>query len=321
MTEPLFLKPVFHEKIWGGRHLETDFGYDIPAGTIGECWAISGHPHGPNLIENGEYAGQLLPDVYAQHPEVFGNPKSKVFPLLTKILDANASLSVQVHPDDAYAEEHEHELGKTECWYVIHADEGAYLTYGHTAKTRDELRNLVDNHEWDKLFSKKQVKTGDFVYVPSGTIHALNKGIVVLETQQSSDTTYRIYDYDRVDQKTGKKRDLHLKQSIDVTNVPFQEPVLHSTSTKVGDSTVTTLITQPDSPFFSVYKWQVNGQLTREHEHGPYTLISIIDGQGTLTANNKTYDLTKGTHLIIPADIDSWTLDGQMLVIASESAE
>ena len=123
------------------------------------------------------------------------------FPLLTKILDANASLSIQVHPDDAYAEEHEHELGKTECWYVIHAEPGAYLTYGHTAKTRDELIKMINNHQWSKLFSKKPVKTGDFVYVPSGTIHALNKGIIVLETQQSSDTTYRIYDYDRRDKK------------------------------------------------------------------------------------------------------------------------
>lgn len=157
MTEPLFLKPVFHEKIWGGRRLAEDFNYDIPDGTIGECWAISGHPHGPNVIENGEFKGQLLPDVYANHPEVFGNPKSKVFPLLTKILDAEASLSVQVHPDNAYAEEHEHELGKTECWYVIHADEGAYLTYGHTAKTREELKEMINNHEWQKLFDKKPV--------------------------------------------------------------------------------------------------------------------------------------------------------------------
>lgn len=116
LVEPLFLKPVFHEKIWGGgRHLATDFGYQIPAGTIGEYWAISGHPHGPNIITNSQYKGQLLPKVYQQHPELFGNPRSSVFPLLTKILDANASLSIQVHPDDAYAEEHEHELGKTEC--------------------------------------------------------------------------------------------------------------------------------------------------------------------------------------------------------------
>lgn len=321
MAEPLFLKPVFHEKIWGGRHLEIDFGYQIPDGEIGECWAISGHPHGPNKIENGEYKGQLLPDVYKNHPELFGNPKSPVFPLLTKILDANASLSVQVHPDNEYAEEHEHELGKTECWYVIHAEPGAYLTYGHTAKTREELAKMIDNHEWDKLFSKKPVKTGDFVYVPSGTIHALNKGIMVLETQQSSDTTYRIYDYDRVDKSTGKKRDLHLEQSKDVTTVPFTEPHPHSITERIGDSTVTTLITQPDSPFFSVYKWNIHGQLTRQHEHGPYTLVSIIDGDGKLIVDGKEYDLHKGTHFIIPATVKEWTMDGNMLAIASESVE
>lgn len=321
MAEPLFLKPVFHEKIWGGRRLATDFNYDLPEGTIGECWAISGHPHGPNEIENGEFKGQLLPDVYAQHPEVFGNPKSPVFPLLTKILDAEASLSVQVHPDNAYAEKHEHELGKTECWYIIHADAGAYLTYGHTAKTREELKEMIEKHEWGKLFGKKPVNTGDFVYVPSGTIHALNKGIMALETQQSSDTTYRIYDYDRVDKKTGKKRALHLKQSIDVTTVPFKEPQLNNTVEKVGDSVVTTLITQPDSPFFSVYKWEINGHLTWQHEHGPYTLMSIIDGQGTLTVDGKEYELKKGTHLIIPATVKEWSMDGKMLVIASESVE
>lgn len=154
LRESLFLKPVFHEKIWGGRHLATDFGYQIPEGTIGECWAISGHPHGPNIITNGQYKGQLLPKVYQQYPELFGNPSSSVFPLLTKILDANASLSIQVHPNDAYAEKHEHELGKTECWYVIHAEPGAYLTYGHTAKTRAELIKMIDNHQWAKLFSK-----------------------------------------------------------------------------------------------------------------------------------------------------------------------
>lgn len=96
----------------------------------------------------------MLPKVYQQHPELFGNPSSSVFPLLTKILDANASLSIQVHPNDAYAEKHEHELGKTECWYVIHAEPGAYLTYGHTAKTRAELIKMIDNHQWAKLFSK-----------------------------------------------------------------------------------------------------------------------------------------------------------------------
>ena len=321
LTEPLFLKPVFHEKIWGGRHLAADFGYQIPKGTIGECWAISGHPHGPNIIINGNYQGKLLPDVYQQHPELFGNPHSTVFPLLTKILDANDSLSVQVHPDDKYAAQHEHELGKTECWYVIHADPGAYLTYGHTAKTQEELADMIDHHQWNKLFGKKPVKTGDFIYVPSGTIHALNKGIIVLETQQSSDTTYRIYDYDRRDKKTGQLRQLHLRQAKDVTTVPFREPQFKSNVEKFGNSTITTLITQPDSPYFTVYKWDIHDKVKLTHQHGPYTLVSIIHGYGTLEVDGHDYQLHKGAHFIIPATVKNWTMDGELLAIASEPTD
>lgn len=317
MSEPFFLKPVFHEKIWGGRKLATDFGYDLPDGKIGECWAISGHPHGPSFIENGQFAGQKLADVYVQHPDLFGKPTSKVFPLLTKILDAEASLSVQVHPDDAYALKHEHDLGKTECWYIINAEPGAYLTYGHTAKTRDQLKEMIDNHEWDKLLGKLPVKTGDFVYVPSGTIHALNKGIEALETQQSSDTTYRLYDYDRVDKKTGKKRDLHIKQSIDVTTVPFKMPELNTSVKHIGNNTVTTFIEPPKSKFFSVYKWDVNDKLTLQRGDRAYMLASVITGKGTLTIDGKDYPLHRGVHFLMPHDVDEWTLKGKMMLIAS----
>lgn len=228
MSEPYFLKPVFHEKIWGGTKLHDDFGYDIPSDHTGECWAISAHPHGPATVENGPYAGMTLDQVWAQHRDVFGNAKGDVFPLLTKILDASEDLSVQVHPDDAYAAEHEHELGKTECWYVIAAEPGATMIYGHHAKTREQLAEWINNGEWDKLLRRVPVKAGDFLYVPSGTIHAVGKGIMVLETQQSSDTTYRLYDWDRVDKTTGKKRELHLQQSIDTTNVPHHDPDLNN---------------------------------------------------------------------------------------------
>lgn len=128
---------------------------------------ISGHPHGAKYHHKWSIRRPTIAKSLSATSRAIWQPRSSVFPLLTKILDANASLSIQVHPDDAYAEEHEHELGKTECWYVIHAEPGAYLTYGHTAKTRDELTKMVDNHQWSKLFSKKPVKTGDFVYVPS----------------------------------------------------------------------------------------------------------------------------------------------------------
>ena len=314
MTEPFFLKPYFQPKIWGGRQLEQ-FGYDLPEGKIGECWAISAHPHGPATIENGPLAGKTLAQAYADNPEYFGNPASKVFPLLTKILDAEDSLSVQVHPDDAYAAEHEHELGKTECWYVISAEPGSYLIYGHHAQTREELTAMIENGEWDKLLRKVPVKAGDFFYVPSGTIHALTTGIMVLETQQSSDTTYRLYDYDRTDD-AGNKRELHLKQSEDVTTVPHVDPKLNITTETVGDSTITTLVTAPQSKFFSVYHVLVKGELVQK-ANAAYTLFSVLNGSGSITADGKTFDLKKGQHFLMPNQVSAWTLQGDMVFIES----
>ncbi|WP_155286012.1 mannose-6-phosphate isomerase, class I [Lacticaseibacillus zhaodongensis] len=317
MTEPFFLKPFFQPKIWGGRKLEQ-FGYDLPEGKIGECWAISAHPHGPATIENGPLAGLTLAEAYAQHPEYFGNPKAKVFPLLTKILDAEDSLSVQVHPDDEYAAVHEHELGKTECWYIISAEPGSYLIYGHNAKTKAELKQMMDDEDWDGLLRKVPVKTGDFVYVPSGTIHALNKGIMALETQQSSDTTYRLYDYDRKD-KNGNKRELHLKQSLDVTTVPHVDPKLDIKTDQVGDSTVTTLVTAPISPFFSVYHLQVKGDL-QQQKGANYTLFSVLDGKGTITADGKSFDIKRGDHFLMPSQVQEWTLRGDLDIVSSTPA-
>ena len=175
MTEPMFLKPVFQEKIWGGDRLNTVYGYDIPSDHTGECWAISAHKHGPATVINGPYKGMTLDEVWNKHREAFGNAEGDVFPLLTKILDAKKDLSVQVHPDDAYAEEHEHELGKTECWYILAADEGAQMYYGHHANSREELAEMIENHEWDKLLRKVPVKPGDFLYVPSGTSWCLKR--------------------------------------------------------------------------------------------------------------------------------------------------
>ena len=314
-NEPLFLEPYFQEKIWGGDRLHTEYGYQIPSDHTGECWAISAHTHGPAIVENGPYKGLTLTEVWDKHREVFGNAKGDVFPLLTKILDAKADLAVQVHPDDAYAKEHEGELGKTECWYVLAADKGAQMYYGHHAKTREELAEMIENKQWDKLLRKISVKAGDFLYVPAGTIHAIGKGIMVLETQQSSDTTYRLYDFDRIDKATGKKRELHLKRSIDVTNVPHVDPKLDIQTTVTGDKKVTRFV---DTDFFAVYKWEIAGSATFERQQAPYTLVSVLDGNGQLEVEGRTYELKKGMHFILPYAVKSWTLAGKMMLIASE---
>ncbi|MFD0049563.1 mannose-6-phosphate isomerase, class I [Actinomycetes bacterium NPDC127524] len=310
--QPLFSKPVFKERIWGGTALKK-FGYNIPNDKTGECWAISAHPNGPSIVGNGQYAGMALNDLWREHPELFGNPKEQVFPLLTKILDANMDLSVQVHPDDDYAKVNEKgELGKTECWYIIDCKEDADIIFGHNAQSKEELIKMINKEKWNDLLRRVKIKPGDFFFVPSGTIHALCEGTLVLETQQSSDTTYRVYDYDRRDDK-GMLRDLHLEKAIDVTTIPHQD-ILGNPMVEENDSlTITTFV---KSEFFSVYKWAVKGKTSFSFDD-QYLLLSAIKGKATLFHGGESYALAKGTNLIIPTGFGEFEIDGECEIIVS----
>jgi len=313
--QPLFLKPVFKERIWGGTTLKDEFEYEIPTENTGECWAISAHPNGPSVIENGPFAGMTLDNLWKEQPELFGNPKEEVFPLLTKILDANMDLSVQVHPDDAYAKVHENgDLGKTECWYIIDCKEDADMIFGHNARSKEELVEQMNEGKWDELLRRVKIKPGDFFYVPSGTIHALCEGTLVLETQQSSDTTYRVYDYDRRDAE-GNLRDLHLEKAIEVTTVPHQDAVSSPRVDERANMTITTFV---ESEFFSVYKWDLHGKASFSFNE-QYLLLSVIKGDGVLMSNDKRYELKKGTHLIIPVGFGEFELDGNCELIVSHT--
>ena len=296
-----------HEKIWGGTKLRDEFGYEIPSDKVGEYWAISAHPNGVSTVKNGRFAGQKLDTLYAEHRELFGDRSEPVFPLLTKILDANDWLSVQVHPDDVYGLKHEGELGKTECWYIIAADEGAEIIYGHNAKSKEELREQIESKNWDQLLTKVKVKAGDFFYVPSGTMHAIGSGILILETQQSSDTTYRVYDFDRKDD-AGNLRELHLEKSIDVLNIG--EPANSRPVNLQVDDLSSTLLVAND--FFAVYKWELTGQADFT-KTADYTLNSVLNGQGQLTVDGQAYPIHKGDHFILPSDVASWKLEGRDL--------
>lgn len=311
MKEPLFLDSVMHEKVWGGTKLRDVYGYTIPSDHTGEYWAISSHPNGVSRVKNGQYAGRDLADLYQTEQALFDNPSDKVFPLLTKILDANDWLSVQVHPDDAYGLEHEGELGKTECWYILSADEGAEIVYGHRAKSKEELRQRIENGEWDQLLERVPVKAGDFFYVPSGTMHAIGGGILILETQQSSDTTYRVYDFDRKD-ADGNLRDLHIEKSIDVMHIG---PVENSYPVRVKTSQLdhTCLVS---NEFFAVHKWQVTDSVTMERT-APYLLVSVLEGQGEIVVEDTHYALQKGSHFILPHPVEKWTFTGNLEMIAS----
>lgn len=311
--EPLFLKPLFMYRIWGGTALRDKFNYEIPSENTGECWAISSHENGDCIVSNGIYKGQSLSHLWKEHRNLFGNIPGDKFPLLTKILDANDNLSVQVHPDDHYAKVNENgELGKAECWYIIDCDNDAEMIFGHNAKSREELKTMIANNEWDNLLRRVKIKKGDFFYVPSGTIHALCKGTLVLETQQNSDTTYRVYDYDRVD-ASGNKRELHVNKSIDVTNVPHSQ-INNDYRVLTSDNfSCTTFIS---NEFFSVYKLDISGEC-KFHHSTPFSLYSIIEGSGKLIHNNNEYSLNKGDHFILPYNFGDFKFDGNIEIIHS----
>lgn len=310
--EPLFFEPIFKERIWGGQALK-EFGYELHSDQTGECWAFSAHPNGQSVVKNGKLKGLTLGELWEKHRELFGNSEGDRFPLLTKILDANDDLSVQVHPNDAYAREHENgELGKTECWYIVDCKEGAEIIYGHHAKTREELAKMIEEGRWNDLLRRVPVKAGDFFFVPSGTIHAIGEGIIILETQQNSDTTYRVYDYDRRD-KDGSLRELHIQQSIEVTTVPSADPEIQSATKKIDGLEMTTFV---ECDYFTVHKWDLNGSAQLEQDQ-QFLLISVIEGEGALNHDGHSHPFRKGDHFLLPSEFGQYQLTGNAKLIVS----
>lgn len=215
MKEILFLKPVFKEKVWGGGALAPLYGYPIPSDHTGECWAIAAHPNGDCLVREGRFEGKRLSELWRDHRELFGGLPGDRFPLLIKIIDAREDLSIQVHPDDAYARIHENgSLGKKECWYILDCDPGTTIIIGQKARSREEFEQRMKSGQWKDLLNEIPIHPGDFFQIDPGTVHAIKGGTILLETQQNSDVTYRVYDYDRMDH--GRKRPLHIRQSLDV---------------------------------------------------------------------------------------------------------
>ncbi len=314
-TELLFTKPVFHEKIWGGRKLETEFGYSIPDGPIGECWAISAHPAGDCEIEGGTYAGRTLSELWDKEPQLFGGSEGGQFPLLIKILDAKDNLSVQVHPDDTYAGEHENgSLGKRECWYVLSCEPGTKIVVGQRAKSREEFERMVEEGRWDDLLAEVPIKPGDFFRIEPGTIHAIQAGTTILETQQSSDVTYRVYDYDRV-QDDGTTRELHLAQTLDVTDYSMPVPESGEVTAPEVDG-VTDLMSCPN---FEVVRIHVTkdapASLRQDH---PFACVSVVEGEGgSVSTPAGTWSLKKGSHFLAPADSGDLEFTGDLTIIAS----
>ena len=311
--EMLILEPVIKENVWGGSRLVTEFHYREQGEGLGECWGISAHPHGDCRIAEGEYQGETLSWLYENHRELFGNLRGKEFPLLVKIIDAKDKLSIQVHPDDEYAKVHENgSLGKTECWYVMDCPEGAELVIGHNAKTREELADMVHSGRYEELIRRIPVKKGDFVQIIPGTIHAITGGLLILETQQSSDVTYRVYDYGRL--VDGKPRQIHVEQSIEVTNVPDESErngLVHAQG--LANNALHELVS---CKYYKVWKLNVKGNCEILQDN-PFLNVSVIEGKGSLNGR----PLKRGDHLILPTGYGKAFFDGDMELILSTAVE
>lgn len=309
MGHILRIQPVFKEMIWGGRKLKDIYGYNIPSDQTGECWAISGHKNGDCVIAEGEFRGKTVSWLFHNHRELFGNIEGDQFPLLVKIIDAKNDLSVQVHPDDEYAGIHENSLGKTECWYVLQADDNTKMVMGHHAKTKEEFVQAIENDDYDHLLNSFKINKGDFFYIPTGTLHAICSGSLIYEAQQSSDITYRVYDYHRKD-KDGNERQLHVQQSIDVTTVPFdnQSQALFE-NTHLDHGSRTRFVT---SEFFSVDCYRMTGNNIILNDK-PFQMVSVIEGEGTIEGQF----VKKGDHFIICSDQKEVYYDGYMTLMVT----
>lgn len=308
MREIVFLKPVFKEMIWGGNRLKTDFLYDIPGDKTGECWAVSAHKNGDCQIATGSYSGSTLSQLWESHRELFGNVKGDVFPLLVKIIDAKDDLSIQVHPNDEYAKvKEEGSLGKTECWYILDCDEDAKIVIGHHAQSKQELTSMIQENEWDKLIRILPIKKGDFFQIIPGTVHAIKGGTLILETQQNSDITYRLYDYGRLQE--GKPRELHIAKSIDVIECPHKDITAEHKLRKLESATVDQLVS---CEYYTVNLIDVE-ESQRFNQDKPFMIMSVIEGAGMID-NTK---INKGDHFILPYGYGDFVLHGKMRLVSS----
>lgn len=305
----LFLQPVFTHNIWGGTKLRDEFGYNIDGNDIGECWGISAHDHGDCIVRKGQFEGICLSDMWNRYPELFGGVSVDRFPLLVKIIDAKDDLSIQVHPDDEYASKNENgSLGKTECWYILDCDDDATLVVGHNAMTQDELHHMVKDARWNEFIREIPIQKGDFIQINPGTVHAIKGGILLLETQQNSDITYRVYDYERL--SNGKPRELHIQKSLDVIHVPadaVEDTVIHALDVPKNEFCVL-----EQCEYYKVFKLDIDGTMEEEQSY-PFMLMSVVEGSGSINGQA----LVKGDHFIVPSGYGKMKLSGRMQIIAS----
>lgn len=303
----LKLLPACKDYLWGGRRLITDYGKHCDGERLAETWELSCHPDGPSVIAEGPEAGRTVADYLAAHPEALGENGRKFagFPVLIKLIDASRDLSIQVHPDDAYARAHEGQNGKTEMWYVLSAEPDAYLYCGfaHDVSKEEFARRIADN-TLPEVLRRVHVKAGDTVFIPAGTIHAICSGIVVAEVQQSSNVTYRVCDYGRLG-ADGRPRALHIAQALEVTDL--------SAGAK-----------QPDFGGHLARCAYFTADLLRAPEEtacGAESFLSLLmlDGEGTVECGGERVPARRGESLFLSAGSGTVRLTGTLRALCTRA--
>ena len=316
-NKPLLLRPTGKDYLWGGSRLNDEFEKRINLNPLAETWECSAHLDGPSYVVGGEFDGQELAKVVKMHPEYLGerHKGQNELSILIKFIDAKKDLSVQVHPSDEYAKEHENgQLGKTEMWYVLDANKGAKLIYGlNKTCTKEEVLAAIQSGTLMNYLQRVPVKKDDLFFIQAGVIHALGAGVLVAEIQESSNLTYRLYDYDRVG-KDGRKRKLHVEEALAVANLHSSaEPRQPLRVLKYGQGVASELLTR--CKYFEDYRMIVNTERRQIVQYRAdeitFRVLLCINGCGTISYENSSLLFYKGDCIFVPADSAELTIHGQ----------
>lgn len=318
LNKPFLLKPAGKDYLWGGHRLNDDFAKEVDMAPLAETWECSTHPDGPSIVNSGVHEGAFLSDVLQMHPEYLGthSKAKKELPILIKFIDAKKDLSVQVHPDDAYAMANENGAnGKTEMWYVMDAAKDARLIYGlsHNAD-RETIKKSIEQGTLEKYLQKVPVKKDDVFYIAPGTIHAIGAGALIAEVQENSNITYRLYDYNRTD-KTGRKRELHINKALDVANLNGTDtPRQNLRVLKYRQGCATEFLYR--CKYFQVERMLVNTERIRKMVSFQTTDLSFevllcLNGCGSISfEENQMLPFFRGDCIFIPASSVSIKIHG-----------
>lgn len=311
------VQPVFKDYIWGGNKLRESYGKKSDLKILAESWELSTHPSGVCQIEVDGKTQNLADYIKANGKKVLGTKSTVVdeIPILIKLIDARDNLSVQVHPDDEYAKKYENDLGKTEMWYVLEAEEGAQLVYGFKEDlTKEAFKTAIKENTLSDLLNYVEVHKGDVFFITPGTMHAIGKGIMIAEIQESSNVTYRVYDYGRVG-ADGKPRELHIAKALEVTKLSKADESTHpyAMEQKEGAS-VGTLAT---CEYFDVKRIVLETSIELVASAESFHHLLVVDGQVEISSNGQMLVGKKGDSFFVPAGSGAYTMSGKAEIVLS----